>query len=474
METEPWAKLEEADRQLFALHNKLSLLEYERDRGDVAAADGILEVHATIRSLLGEASLLAAVRACQAAPGIHLRPETTRKAALLERAILFSAVENDSALRRAIEAVRSRMSGADLDCSEATSTLVKSPARSTRREALARTAGVSAAMEPLCRQVAALANRAARGAGYHDYAQAKLTHEEMTPDGLRSLFRQWSEERKPQWTRLLRTAGEASGGAVQACDLLHLLGQYRGRLQNVFAGDKMMPVLRELLAKLGIRFEKLPISIEFRDIPYSGSCHRVMPGRDLRILLKPNLIGFQGYFYLLHEFGHAIYYCHCPIGSELLIDDHPAREIMADMWTCFLKQEHFIVDIMGLPSPLAVEAVRVLDETETLRLFLYLRDAVFGLEVLQDPATPLSETWRAVSNEWLGIDDNSGAFDLFDFLHPLDMKSYVLAQVLSERAFASLAAGHAGGPVTPVVFGEMIDRFYRPGNMITWRTKFGV
>ena len=103
-----------------------------------------------------------------------------------------------------------------------------------------------------------------------------------------------------------------------------------------------------------------------------------------------------------------------------------------------------------------------------------MREALFTLEVLRDPAAPLSRTWREVTTEWLGLDDDSGAFEFLDFLHPLDLKNYVFAQVLSESAFASLTAGRAEAPLSHSLVEKMVTKFYRPGNIVPWPVKFGI
>ena len=95
------------------------------------------------------------------------------------------------------------------------------------------------------------------------------------------------------------------------------------------------------------------------------------------------------------------------------------------------------------------------------------------MEVLKNPDTTFAEIWRDVSNEWLGIDDCSGAFETFDFLHMLDLKSYVFAQVLSEKTFASLTGGSSNALEKPGLFDVLVNKLYKPGNTIDWKTKFG-
>ena len=468
----PCEKIEETDWQLFVLNNKLSMLEYKQDTGDDEGEDKINEVYERIRSLLSEPSLLKAVRACLESASARYDPLIARKAALLEREILFSAIENNSALGDVRKTIRQEIN--NLGYAEILSTLTRDPDRMTRREALGRLARACAAIEPSCRELFKTYNKLAQEAGYRDYAQAKLSYESLTVEEMYTLFRQWRDQNLPQWKRALTQETEKLGDTIKAYDLLYVFQQRYARVHEMFDAEGKMSILRELLARLGTSLDELPISIECRDIPFNGAGYRMMPGKDVRILLNPVVRGFSGYFFLFHEFGHAIYYCHCPVGSELLIDGHLAREIMADLWTHFLKEKSFLEGVMGFSSDLADEVIQARSEYEVFRLLLYMRDSVFTLELLRNPDIPFAETWRTVSAEWLGIHDNSGAFEIFDFPHPLDMKSYVFAQVLSKSTFASLAPGGSEVLETPGVLEAIINRLYRPGNIIEWQSKFGL
>ena len=399
-------------------------------------------------------------------------PRMARKAALLEREIMFSAIEDNSNLEDARKSIRRGMK--NLDYSTTLFTLTRTPERAMRREALVRFARAGAAMEPACRELFNIYNTLAQEVGYRDYAQAKLSYEGLTASEIYTLFRQWRAENMPRWERALAREAEELGDTINAFDLLYMLNRCYAPVHEMFDARKSMHILRELLARLGGNLDELPISIEFRDIPFCGSGYRVMPGKDVRLLLNPGSKGISAYFYLLHEFGHAMYYSHCPVGSELLIDGHLAREIMADLWTHFLSEKSFLTGVMGFSPDFADDVIQARREYEALRLLLYMRDSIFTLELLRHPDIPFAETWRAVSNEWLGIDDDSGAFETFDFLNPLDMKSYVFAQVISAKTFASLSNGHSDVLETPGALESIIDTLYRPGNIIEWRTKFGL
>lgn len=469
-----------ADQKLFALNNMLSLLEYRRDLGDAAAAAQVDETREAIRTLLSDPALLSASRACLEMALAQDEPGTARKALLLENEIRFSEIENDPSVRHTRESVRLKMIGFGSSYSGVMRVLTSNPDRHARSTALTQHSVISKAMEPLCRESFVTLNQVARRAGYETYADAKLSYEALSTSDLLSEFREWREEHLPLWQRWLRAAKEQLGDGVRPHDLLYMSRQCTMMVDHAFASRHMTRVTEQLLCRLGVALSDLPVSIETRELSHAGACYRVIPGSDVRLVLNQNNTGLRACFFLLHELGHAMYYCYCPTGSELLIDRHPAREIMADLWTRFLNEKDFLLGPMGLDSDVSDQVIRELREYETVRLFLFLRDATFAFHVLRDPSTPFGDIWRATSNEWIGIDDDSGAFDLFDFVNPLDMKNYVLAQMWSKTAFGLLSARASGrsglpsGVITPELLCEMIERFYRPGNSIDWRMRIGL
>ncbi len=349
--------IEEADRQLFVLNNELSMLEYKHDLGNDEAGDRIDEVYEKIRNLLSKPSLLKSVRACLEPVSMRDAPRMVRKAALLEREIMFSAIENNSALEDTRKSIRRGMK--NLDYSKTLSTLTRAPERATRREELVRFARACAVIEPSCRELFKIYNNLAQEVGYRDYAQVKLSYEGLTAGEIYTFFRQWRDENMPRWERALAREAEELGDTIKAFDLLYILNRCYAQVQEMFDAGKSMHILRELLARLGANLDELPISIEFRDIPFSGSGYRMMPGKDVRLLLNPGSKGISAYFFLLHEFGHGMYYCHCPVGSELLIDCHLAREIMADLWTHFLREKSFLTGVMGFSPDFADDVIQV-------------------------------------------------------------------------------------------------------------------
>lgn len=463
--------VEDADRRLYELSNMLSELEHREDQGDAQASDQIVIVRQQFNAILSEPQLRTDAQACRAAAATHDDQQLQRKAELLEREITFSSIENDALLLRAKAAVRQKKSSFNLG--GVRHALAHAADRSVRRQALEKLARASTATEDTCRDLLLVYNERAQRQGYADYVVAKLTYEGLAEEELHRLFARTHDRLWPRWERALADIAAALDGAVEAHDLLFMLRECCGQSLESFVRGGGRRFLRGILECMGTCLDELPISIEGSDIPSAGACYRVRPGEDVRILLNRRLSGFQEHLYLLHEFGHAVYYCFCPVDSELLIDNHLSREIMADLWPQFLKERDLLTQAAGIPSELIDATIQAQRDRETLSLFLLMRDSMFTLEALRQPNASFAELWRDVSRRWLGVDDTSGAFELFDLLHPLDTKSYVFAQVLSEQVFASLHPGKHSSWPSPETMHHLVERFYRPGNTVDWRHKLG-
>lgn len=448
------------DLQLYDLNNKLSLLEYAQDRGDDVAKE-ITGLKQEMNDLLKNERLTNAIECWTRNNAKSENPLLGRKAYLLARKRRFSEVEHNSQLLKAGQEVRENITGLQNDYSQIFSELY-SPQRAKRQCAQTKMSRLGTELEPVCRRWSQLANEIACKHGYDSYVDACLTSEDLTLHQLTDLFKNWKQERSHQL--------QASIASLQGAeDLLYLFSTHKARMDEIFNIRNVGDVFSELLFKLGLSLDELPIFIERADIGFPGACYRIEPGTDIRIIVNSQLSGFSSYFYLLHEFGHGMYYYFCPKGSELLVDDQIVRETFADMWTLFLRDKQFLQKIIGVSDKDIATMSMAMSNYFTLRLYLFMRDAMFTVRVLSEPTTPFAELWRMVNDEWLGIDDDSGAFDLYDFLHPLALKNYVFAQVLSEKAM-QLKGDCLVSP-------QMVTRFQeycRQGNAVEWKTKLKV
>ncbi|MBU1627775.1 hypothetical protein KKB18_10440 [bacterium] len=464
--------IEKIDRELFELNNELSALNYKLDCGKESAAEDVDLIEEKIRNLLMDQSLNDAVDSCLNSTSLQKDSLIQRKAVLLKRKIRFLTIENEYSLRESRWKARQEINNIDLD--KWMGTLSKNPDRSERCKALEGLSKGCRNAEAACRELAKNANYIAQQAGYQDYTRAKLEYDGLTEETLYSYFKFWYNERISEWDKILDKYRENFGGEVKAYDIEYILNQCQSHIQKYFSKEKKLTTLDKLLNIYGTSIKELPISVEQIKLPFIGSCYRITPGKDIRILLDSDNSGINSYYVLLHEFGHAIYYCHCPVDSELLIDGHLSREIMADIWTHFIKDKDFLIKIMDLSQDIANEIIETRRCYETIILLLIIRDSMFILEVLKNPDIPFSEIWRAVSNKWLGIDDDSGAYETFDFRHMLDLKGYAFAQILSKRTFTSLTESGFNVLEKPGFFDSLVNKLYKPGNMIDWQTKFGL
>jgi len=464
--------MEDTDKQLYWLRNRLAELEYWRDleRGGMDRA--IREVHATERRLLAEPQLGRDIERQgrrSAARGVGRAGCMSRRAELMGRLIDFSRIENDGRLRAALGRIGQEFSR--LRFPETMATLMKSSDPHRRRRALVCMAGAGAALEPQCRDMVRLANAVAEQCGYAGYVEAKLSFEGLTGAEVGALFRRWRDRLMPVWREATSDATRRWGSEIPPHDLLYALNT-GGRAQEAICRRSACDgVMIRLLERLGAPLEAWPVYISRAKIPFNGACYRVQPGRDVRILLSRALTGYAACFYLFHEFGHAAYYSHCPQGSEMLIDSQLSREIVAEIWTRFLQNAEFLSELTSLDSRRAEAVVAARARYDGCRLLLTIRDSMFTFEVFRDPERPWSDVWSQVTDEWLGQGDPSGAFDIYDMPNPMDTKNYAIAQAVATEWFEE-ALRRCGGRLSPLLLEAMVARLYHPGNLKDWQDKF--
>ncbi len=465
--------IENTDRRLYRLNNELSQAEYRQDCGDESAGERVDEITGKINGLLTDKQIMHAIRGIQGGDDTKDVEKNllVRKARLLEQEIVFSGIETDASLQEPRRSLRNELK--QIDTSHAFSTLMTGAEREQRRSALKHIAQAGRKVESRAREMFHSLNWVARNAGFDHYLHAKLAYEGLTVKGLYSLFEQWREEHLPLKRRIISQERAQAGHDIQAWDILYLLQHRCSHVRNYFDSKKKIPVLDALTYSLGKPVKQLPIVIEHQPLSFGGACYRMEPGKDIRIMLNTHLEGYNDYFYMFHEFGHAIYYCFCPRESELLIDNHLSREIMADLWTHFLTNKDFLTRIMDFSSVQSERTAQSRKEYESFRILIYMRDAMFTVEALQNPDLPFDELWREVNRKWLDMDDDTGAIETFDMYHPLDMKSYVFAQVLSARVFQRFNA-LIGELLSPLFLEVIVKELYRPGNQVDWWEKFQV
>lgn len=458
----PAQKFEKVDSRLFELANRQSLLEYKQAVGQSVDEEELLEIGRERTALLADALIVseALPKKCNSGLG--------------RRMVLFKAQRQSEQLENAPQIVATRAKLEKLfgnfDYMGCITELLNNPESAARRAAIEKIAQFGQLMEPFARNLFDACNREAKAIGFSGYIEAKLAPVGLKFDRLRGLFASWRDDNLGALQEIFR---QNEGKIKVPEDLLYVFRSKNAAKKDCLEKNKLVACVGTLLDRLGLTLDELPIKIEFGKLSNCGACFRIQPGKNVRVILRHDLDPMSAYFFLLHEIGHALYYCFCPTGSEMLIDSHVTREILADVFTHFLFQEWFLCDVAGMPIDQAEEFILAKKEQQALELLIYLRDSMFTFELLKDPHRPFVDVWFDVTKKWLGIEDYSGAFETFDFSNPLDMKDYVLSQVFSKKVFDRYFKSTDGSSCKEGM-SEFMQRFYVRGNDVDWQEKIGV
>jgi hypothetical protein len=322
---------------------------------------------------------------------------------------------------------------------------------------------VVAPVEPVFRRWMKIRTSARRD-GYENYAAAKLAHDGLDIPSLLDLFASWQRTAMAEFAATRLWIEKRLGYTLYAEDLHFGLSLLRKEIPIEISGREA----------LGTDFETLPVSFEIHRDAFYNAGYRVELLRDIRIVLTESLTNIGAVRTVLHEFGHAFYYCHCPRETQLLIDGHLMREILAHVCECFLDAPWTWVQVGGFASKEALSIVRHRNLSNSLRWLLYMRFCIFTFRVLLQPYRPFADIWNDVSTEILGMEDHSGAFVDYEFPTSLEMKSVAFAHALSQGIFNAAVGVPLSRFDGPPFLGRFINRFCEPGNTVEWQDKLNV
>jgi hypothetical protein len=446
-------RINEIDNALLVFNNQISLLEYRETKENVDLSSEIQQVCQCIESLLSSVD----DEELESANSGDLI--TKKKMQILKDLILFSRIENHQDILAIRNQAKTELR--KLNYMDTLHVLMKNPDREQRKNATDQVAGLCQKNDTLLVEFIQIHNKIAQLYGFKDFAQAKLESEGLSDEIFVNYYQNLKKKLSPQ-----------TFSGKDPSDLYYQLGSIKSSLQIPDFDSQQL--LTNLFSDLGLSLENLPIRIEWEDLDFSGACFRVSVGKDIRLIVNKSLTGLSFLHYLLHEVGHAVYYCFCPMNSELLIDTHISREIMADIWTQFLKDKTFLQKYLGMDSESIQKYLTMSAENEHLSQLIQIRDSMFIYEAFKNPTTSLPQIWQKISKEWLDVDDDSGAFDVFDFFNPLDSKSYVFAADLSHKFFNKVTNDGINSFLSPALINTLIKDLYAPGSLTNWTEKFDV
>jgi hypothetical protein len=446
-------KLDILDTTLLDYNNQISLLEYQETKEKIDLSKEIQQVYQNLESLYSSIDLK------ELAITTHEDPLTKKKAQHLTELILFSRIENHQEIHDIRNQVKIELR--KLNYMDTLNVLMINPDQEQRKKAIDQVADLCKKNHELLKEFIQIHNRIAQQNGFKDYAQAKLESEGLSD----SIFIRY-------YQKLNKKFSPHSLSGKEPCDLYFQLGKTKNNIQIPDFDSQLLMI--NLFSDLGLPLSNLPIRIEWEDLDFSGACFRVSVGKDIRLIINKNLSGLSSLHYLLHEIGHAVYYCFCPRNSELLIDNHISREIMADIWTQFLKDKTFLTKYLDMDSESVQKYLNMSEAYERLSQLIQIRDSIFIYEAFKNPMISLPQIWQKVSKEWLDVTDNSGAFDVFDFFNPLDSKSYVFASDLSWRYFNNITNTGTHSFLSLDLLPTLTKDLYAPGSTKKWTEKFEI
>jgi hypothetical protein len=446
-------ELNEIDATLLNLNNQISLLEYRETKEKIDLSSETQQICQNIESLF------ASVDHNDLEGNVFENTVLKKKMQILKELIQFSRIENHPQVLAILNQTKTELR--KLNYLDTLHVLMKNPDREQRKKATDQVAELCGKNDKLLVEFIQIHNQIAQQNGFTDYAQAKLESEGLSDE----IFVTYYQNLKKKLSPPIFSGEDPS-------DIYFQLGSTKSNFQ--IPNFDSQELLTNLFSDLGLSLENLPIRIEWEDLDFSGACFRVSVGKDIRLIVNKNLDGLSSLHYLLHEVGHAVYYCFCPLNSELLIDTHISREIMADIWAQFLKDKTFLQKYLGMNSDTVQKYLEMSEAYERLSQMIQIRDSIFIYEAFKNPTTPLPQIWQKVSKEWLDVDDKSGAFDVFDFFNPLDSKSYVFASDLSRQYFNRITSNGAISFLTPDLLLILKKDFYVPGSLLDWTEKFGL
>lgn len=451
--------IDSIDKELLLLNNQISFLEFQETTEATDHSEKIQSLEFEIYRMLNS-ELVKGLLA--KAPPIDSIQQ--RKFTILQGLTRFSVIEYHPDILSIRKRVKKTLS--ELHYFDHITTLMNETSQGKRKQAYLEISEFCSHNEDLFKEFIYVHNRIAHQNGYGNYAEAKLDSEGLTEKEFTDFFSAIHQNGRS----MIKEWIDGNQGKLESFDVYHSFKRLRPSINGKPNDNENL--LTNLLTDFHILLSELPISISWQKMDFAGACFRVKPGKDVKLVINQDLEGISALHYALHELGHAIYYCFCPIDSELLIDNHLSREIMADIWTncledpCFLKKA-FHVDEMYIQQYLNEKM-----KYNQLNLQIQSRDAVFIYEVFKNPDVPLSQIWTQITRYWLEIDDTYGGFDVFDFFYPLDQKSYVFSYVLARQFFLDVTQRRKYLFASSENFKYMREKLFSPGSLVDWKKKF--
>lgn len=462
------------DKRLLASREKIERLYFRRDMGYSVDVKDIDKEYKAQNKILSSLELQKGIKEYKIKT-----PEARRKLELLEKKIIEAKISESSDLQYFQNDIQQKMvdffSRKNMTFSQRNQIIKESSDRKKRKESFSLMGSFLDEQENNFRKLILLANKLAKEEGFTDFCSAKAFLEETTLKDIIKTIRNVRRNTDYAWKQALEEIRKVIGiKNLEQFDLYYGIN----KLSN--QGELLLRVgfLRSLkltVNTLGVNFDKLPVKItKVVNAPPAGVYALGLPKkgsqREITIAIDSGA-GWNFYGFLFHEFGHAIYYAFSP-SSFLLTDSHLSREIMAEMWVGFIEQpDWLILNGFAQTEKTAKEVIKAKSIWDICQLRLQILEAEFELSIYSNPHCDFREVWRKLSLDILGVDDSLGIYSEFVFIHPFDMKDYILAWD-AKKMFVNFCKKKYGNDfIHSKIADFLISKFYSPGALIPWKKK---
>lgn len=469
--------IDDLDKQLLVCREEIETLIFKKDMGLSVDIEDIRLGYNKQREILSDPRLQGELDKFRSRT-----PETKRKTEILKRKIVEVKVSDSPDLQFCQKNFQEEMTDfflkKNLALSQRAKIIKESDNREERRENYSLMGFFLDKQEKKIKKMIHLSNRLAKKENFSDFYSAKSFSEEINPQSMASTLYRIKKKTDKSWKQILEKIRKVvRTGNLELNDLYYGINQLSNQTK-LLPETNFLSSLKLTLTALGMNFDNLPVKVTgVVNAPPAGVYALGLPRkgleREITIAIDPGA-GWNSYAFLFHEFGHSIYYVYSP-SSFLLTDSHLSREIMAEMWVGFIEQpEWLVLNGFAQGKKMAKEIINSKLIWDVFQLRSQILETEFELNVYSDPDCDFKNVWRKLSLDILGVDDHLGIYSEFVFIHPFDIKDYVLAW-MAKRMFINFCKRKYGEIFNnSQIVDFMISKLYSPGAKISWNKKLSL
>lgn len=367
-----------------------------------------------------------------------------RKVDLLSREILKAKVAYEpeifrltNKINKKIQSFIPQLNGTDMTRNELDDIIRKSPDRNLREKAWWAEISFGEQIEREVIALIKLRNQKARELGYNHYGEMCLILEDINQDKLFLLFRDILKHTDNIWKNTINNCKEAlSIDTVYPWDIKYYEYKYLNAISdNYFPKDEIIENFRKFLEHFNMDLNKLPIQVNYQDIPHGGICIVIEIGKDVRVLTNPG-DGHRWYKIMFHELGHALHAS--LISSESYIISSGDPDFFWEGMACVIQQitseREWLRDHFDLPEKVIKEFI-LQERTKSYHWYRkIISDFFFEVSLYQRNEGDLNRRFREYAYDNLFIEIPTGIIwphDSIYITHPFYIQNYLLADIIA-------------------------------------------